>query len=80
MPRSQWATEMRNEMLEMSAHSIIGMPVRSNLSATFWTALDAALVQAKRINEADTDPLPLNLRLAIWMVGILHAPIWHTPR
>ena len=80
MPHSQWATEMRNKMLEMSAHSIIRMPVRSNLSATFWTALDASLVQTKRINEADTDPLPLNLHFAIWMVGILHARIWHDCR
>jgi hypothetical protein len=44
MPRSQRATEMQNEVLEMGTHAVVGMLVRSNLPATFWTALDTALV------------------------------------
>jgi hypothetical protein len=56
---------MQDEMLEMGTHAIIRMPMRSHLPPTFWAALDTALVQAKRIGDADTNPLPLNLYLAV---------------
>jgi hypothetical protein len=65
---------MRDQMLEMGTHPIVGMSVRPHLPPTFGAPLYTALIQAKRIRETDTNPLPLYFHLTICMVGILHAP------